>query len=119
MARQGSNGTPKHDRRYAVVRDRGRAGVGTVRATQSGAPIPARGVRVRRLSLSELATAVRLRTDDGRLDQASVEAVLHHVDLPKLDAAGVIYYDAGSNRVLCPDTEPVAELVDLIDEQFE
>jgi len=71
------------------------------------------------VSLSELATAVRLGADDGRFDQASVEAVLHHVDLPKLDATGVIYDDTGNNQVLCPDTEPVAELVELIDEQFE
>lgn len=53
--------------------------------------------------LADVARAVAVRENEGgAVDEATVESVaisLHHVHLPKMDAAGVIGYDAERNRV--------------------
>lgn len=58
------------------------------------------------LSLDALARAVLARRDvtaagDDRPPLATVRLQLHHTHLPKLDAAGVITYDAEDRRAVC------------------
>lgn len=55
------------------------------------------------VELADVARTVAAREDeDGADDEATIEPVeisLHHVHLPAMDAAGVIDYDAETNRV--------------------
>lgn len=59
-------------------------------------------------SLEEIAASVaeRVREDETALsrDASDVAVALHHRHLPMLDSAGVVVYDAASNRVVhCND----------------
>lgn len=65
------------------------------------------------VSLGDLATAVAGECSEA--PRSDVEVQLHHVDLPKLEAAGLVHYDAGTNRVVCPDTEPLAAVCSVLD----
>lgn len=49
-------------------------------------------------SLSELADYVALHADDV-VDSREAATALHHVDVPKLEAAGVVEYDTRSRTV--------------------
>jgi len=52
-----------------------------------------------RLSLTDLAAELRLRDDVQPGDDRRLQIALHHVDLPKLAAIGVIEYDPDARTV--------------------
>ncbi|MFH5797075.1 hypothetical protein [Haladaptatus sp. CMAA 1911] len=65
----------------------------------------------------ELVDHLTMREENGgeeELRRTSIEATLHHIDLPKLGDFGLIEYDARSGTVRCGDTEMRPFIEDLV-----
>ena len=75
----------------------------------------------RTTDVSTLAERVRRRCDPAQVSgtTAELEIRLHHTDLPKLDAAGVVAYDRADGRVSYRETAAVEAVLETLADRFE
>lgn len=67
-------------------------------------------------SVGDLAERLVADSDSDATDGTSVEASLHHVHLPKLDAIGAVEYDARTGTVRYVRNPDVERALDFVDE---